>query len=64
MAADAGLGPGRDRARRRSAVCKILDYGKYKYENRRRKTRGSQKAEIIEVKEIKLRQASTSTITR
>jgi translation initiation factor IF-3 len=55
MAADAGLdlveiAPGAD-----PPVCKILDYGKYKYEEQKKKNDARKKQKIIEVKEIKLR---------
>ena len=36
-------------------VCKILDYGKYKYEAQKKKNEARKKQKIIEVKEIKLR---------
>ena len=36
-------------------VCKILDYGKFKYEEQKKKNEGRKKQKIIEVKEIKLR---------
>ena len=36
-------------------VCKILDYGKYKYEAQKRANETRKKQKIIEVKEIKLR---------
>ncbi len=36
-------------------VCKILDYGKYKYEAQKRAAEARKKQKIIEVKEIKLR---------
>ena len=36
-------------------VCKILDYGKFKYEAQKRKNEARKKQKIIEVKEIKLR---------
>ena len=36
-------------------VCKILDYGKFKYEEQKRKNEARKKQKIIEVKEIKLR---------
>ena len=36
-------------------VCKILDYGKYKYESQKRKNEARKKQKTIEVKEIKLR---------
>jgi translation initiation factor IF-3 len=36
-------------------VCKILDFGKFKYEEQKRKNEARKKQKIIEVKEIKLR---------
>ncbi|MET1026846.1 MAG: translation initiation factor IF-3 [Dongiaceae bacterium] len=36
-------------------VCKILDYGKFKYENQKRKNEAKKKQKVIEVKEIKMR---------
>tara|TARA_Y100001936_G_C15773114_1_gene507309 strand:+ start:179 stop:658 length:480 start_codon:yes stop_codon:yes gene_type:complete len=36
-------------------VCKILDYGKYKYEEQKRRNEARKKQKIIEVKEIKMR---------
>ena len=36
-------------------VCKILDYGKYKYEAQKKKNEAKKKQKIIDVKEIKLR---------
>ena len=36
-------------------VCKILDYGKYKYEEQKKKNEARKKQKIIEIKEIKLR---------
>ncbi|MEC7660159.1 MAG: translation initiation factor IF-3 [Pseudomonadota bacterium] len=36
-------------------VCKILDYGKFKYEAQKKKNEAKKKQKIIEVKEIKLR---------
>src|SRR6266850_4096868 len=55
MADQAGLdlvevAPGAD-----PPVCKILDYGKYKYEEQKKKNEARKKQKIIEVKEIKLR---------
>ncbi len=55
MAATAGLdlveiAPGAD-----PPVCKILDYGKFKYEEQKKKNEARKKQKIIEVKEIKLR---------
>ena len=55
MAANTGLdlveiAPGAD-----PPVCKILDYGKFKYEEQKKKNEARKKQKIIEVKEIKLR---------
>jgi len=36
-------------------VCKILDFGKYKYEVQKKKNEARKKQKVIEVKEIKLR---------
>jgi translation initiation factor IF-3 len=36
-------------------VCKILDYGKFKYEEQKKKAEARKKQKTIEVKEIKLR---------
>ncbi|MBZ8119330.1 translation initiation factor IF-3 [Roseovarius sp. LXJ103] len=36
-------------------VCKIMDYGKYKYEQQKRESEARKKQKIIEVKEVKFR---------
>ncbi|MFZ4761876.1 MAG: translation initiation factor IF-3 [Alphaproteobacteria bacterium] len=36
-------------------VCKILDYGKFKYEQQKKKAEAKKKQKVIELKEIKLR---------
>ncbi|MBN9565022.1 MAG: translation initiation factor IF-3 [Alphaproteobacteria bacterium] len=36
-------------------VCKILDYGKYKYEAQKKKAEAKKKQKVIEIKEIKMR---------
>ena len=36
-------------------VCKILDYGRYKYEDQKKKAEARKKQKIIDVKEIKMR---------
>ena len=36
-------------------VCKILDYGKYKYEAQKRKAEAKKNQKIVEIKELKLR---------
>jgi len=36
-------------------VCKILDYGRYKYEAQKKKNEARKKQKVIEIKEIKMR---------
>ena len=36
-------------------VCKILDYGKYKYEQQKKRNEARKKQKIVEVKEIQMR---------
>ncbi len=36
-------------------VCKVLDYGKYKYEQQKKAAEARKKQKVIEVKEIKIR---------
>ena len=36
-------------------VCKVLDYGKYKYEAQKKANEGRKKQKVIDVKEIKMR---------
>ena len=36
-------------------VCKILDYGKFKYEEQKKKNEARKKQKVIEIKEIKVR---------
>ena len=36
-------------------VCKIMDFGKYKYEQQKRESEARKKQKVIEVKEIKMR---------
>jgi translation initiation factor IF-3 len=36
-------------------VCKILDFGKYKYEAQKKKSEARKKQKVIEIKEIKMR---------
>ena len=36
-------------------VCKILDYGKYKYEVQKRKNEAKKNQKVVEIKELKLR---------
>lgn len=36
-------------------VCKVLDYGKYKYELQKRKAEAKKNQKVVEIKELKLR---------
>lgn len=36
-------------------VCKILDFGKYKYEQQKKKNEAKKKQKVVEIKEIKIR---------
>lgn len=54
-AAEAGLDLVEVAATASPPVCKILDYGKFKYEEQKKKNEARKKQKIIEVKEIKLR---------
>ena len=36
-------------------VCKILDYGKFKYEQQKKRNEAKKKQKVIEIKEIKVR---------
>ena len=38
-------------------VCKLLDYGRFKYEAQKKKNEAKKKQKVIEVKEIKMRPA-------
>jgi translation initiation factor IF-3 len=55
MATDAGLDLVEIAPNADPPVCKILDFGKYKYEEQKKKNEAKKKQKIIEVKEIKLR---------
>ena len=55
MAANAGLDLVEIAPHADPPVCKILDFGKYKYEEQKKKNEARKKQKIIEVKEIKLR---------
>ena len=39
-------------------VCKILDYGKYKYEQQKKASEAKKKQKIVDVKEVKIRPAT------
>ena len=55
MAAGAGLDLVEIAPNADPPVCKILDFGKYKYEEQKKKNEAKKKQKIIEVKEIKFR---------
>ncbi|HML09604.1 MAG TPA: translation initiation factor IF-3 [Stellaceae bacterium] len=55
MAADAGLDLVEIAPNADPPVCKILDFGKYKYEEQKKKNEAKKKQKVIEVKEIKFR---------
>src|SRR5262245_54946369 len=55
MAADAGLDLVEVSPNASPPVCKILDLGKFKYEEQKKKNEARKKQKVIEVKEIKLR---------
>src|SRR5487761_368920 len=55
MAAEAGLDLVEIAPNADPPVCKILDYGKFKYEEQKRRNEARKKQKVIEVKEIKLR---------
>jgi translation initiation factor IF-3 len=54
-AAEAGLDLVEVAAAAVPPVCKILDFGKFKYEEQKKKNEARKKQKIIEIKEIKLR---------
>lgn len=37
------------------SVCKILDFGKFKYEQQKKKNEARKKQKVVEIKEIKIR---------
>jgi translation initiation factor IF-3 len=55
MAADVGLDLVEISPNAEPPVVKILDFGKFKYENQKRKNEARKKQKVIEVKEIKMR---------
>ncbi len=55
MAIDAGLDLVEVSPNADPPVCKILDYGKFKYEQHKKRNEARKKQKIIEVKEIKMR---------
>lgn len=55
IAADAGLDLIEISPQAVPPVCKVLDYGKYKYETQKRKAEAKKNQKVIEIKELKLR---------
>ncbi len=55
MARDVGLDLVEVSPTARPPVCKILDYGKYKYQAQKKAAEAKKKQKIVEVKEIKMR---------
>ncbi|HZK89181.1 MAG TPA: translation initiation factor IF-3 [Stellaceae bacterium] len=55
MAANAGLDLVEISPNADPPVCKILDFGKYKYEEQKKKNEARKKQKVIEVKEVKFR---------
>ncbi len=55
IASDAGLDLVEISPNADPPVCKILDFGKFKYEEQKKKNEARKKQKIIEIKEIKLR---------
>ncbi|WP_371224574.1 translation initiation factor IF-3 [Roseovarius sp. 2305UL8-3] len=55
MADDAGLDLVEISPNASPPVCKIMDFGKYKYEQQKRESEARKKQKVIEVKEVKFR---------
>ena len=55
MADDAGFDLIEISPQAQPPVCKILDYGKYKYEAQTRKAEAKKNQKVVEIKELKLR---------
>jgi translation initiation factor IF-3 len=55
MAAEAGLDLVEISPTAEPPVCKIMDFGKYKYETQKREAEARKKQKVIEIKEIKFR---------
>nr|WP_235216100.1 translation initiation factor IF-3 [Ruegeria halocynthiae] len=55
LAADAGLDLVEISPNANPPVCKIMDFGKFKYETQKREAEARKKQKIIEVKEVKFR---------
>ncbi len=55
LAADAGLDLVEISPNATPPVCKIMDFGKFKYEQQKRESEARKKQKVIEVKEVKFR---------
>ena len=55
LALDAGLDLVEVSPNAEPPVCKVLDYGKYKYEEQKKRNEARKKQKVVEVKEIKMR---------
>lgn len=55
MAQEAGLDLVEISPNAKPPVCKVMDFGKYKYEQAKRESEAKKKQKIIEIKEIKFR---------
>ena len=55
MARDAGLDLVEVAATAEPPVCRIMDYGRYKYESQKKKQEAKKRQTVIQIKEIKLR---------
>lgn len=55
LAADAGLDVVEVSPNTQPPVCKIMDYGKYKYQQQKKRAEAKKKQKVVEIKEIKMR---------
>jgi translation initiation factor IF-3 len=55
LATEAGLDLVEISPNAKPPVCKIMDFGKYKYEQQKRESEAKKKQKVIEVKEVKFR---------
>lgn len=55
MAQDKGLDLVEVAAQARPPVCKIMDYGRYKYEQQKRDREARKRQKIVDIKEVKMR---------
>lgn len=62
MAEEAGLDLVKIAPTAKPPVCKIVDYGKYKYEQVRKEKEAKKKQKVIDIKEIRLSPISILTI--